>query len=48
MTPEKLRKNLLALRDRLTDSQATQRNSLTSDSGRFTARSRRRTSRSWT
>ena len=38
MTPEKLRKNLLALRDRLTDSQATQRNSLTSDSGRFTAR----------
>ena len=38
MTPEKLRKNLLALRDRLTSSQATQRDSLTSDSGRFTAR----------
>lgn len=38
MTPEKLRKSLLALRDRLTNSQASQRDTLTSDSGRFAAR----------
>ncbi len=38
MTPEKLRKNLIALRDRLTDSQASQRDTLTSESGRFAAR----------
>jgi DnaK suppressor protein len=38
MTPEKLRAHLLALRARLTNSQATQRDSLTSDSGRFMAR----------
>ncbi len=38
MTAEQLRKNLLALRERLTTSQASQRDSLTSESGRFTAR----------
>lgn len=38
MTPEKLRNSLLALRARLTNSQATQRSTLTSDSGRFAAR----------
>lgn len=39
MTPEKLRKNLLALKDRLADQQqAIRRGALESDSGRFTAR----------
>ena len=39
MNPDKLRNNLLAIRNRLTDSQATiQRDNLGSESGRFTAR----------
>lgn len=39
MTPKKLRNNLEALRQRLANSQATiQRESLSSESGRFTAR----------
>ncbi|MCD7898110.1 MAG: TraR/DksA C4-type zinc finger protein [Planctomycetaceae bacterium] len=39
MTPEQLRKNLLAIRDRLNSSQESiQRDSLQSESGRFTAR----------
>ena len=39
MTPEKLRKNLLALRDRLASQQETiRRDALDTDSGRFTAR----------
>lgn len=38
MTPENLRKSLLALRARLTNSQAAERDSLKSESGRFTAR----------
>ena len=39
MTPEKLKQNLLALRDRLGSQQASiQRDALQSDSGRFTAR----------
>lgn len=39
MTPDLLRKNLTALRERLTDSQAAiQRDGLKSKSGRFTAR----------
>lgn len=36
MTPEKLRQNLLAIRDRLTNSQAAHKDNL--DSGRFAAR----------
>lgn len=39
VTPEKLRKNLVAIRERLTNEQASiQRDSLSSDSARFTAR----------
>lgn len=39
MTPEKLRQNLLALQERLTNRQESlQRDSLQSESGRFTAR----------
>lgn len=39
MTPDKLRKNLMALRERLTGQQATiQRDALNSESGRFIAR----------
>lgn len=39
MTPEKLRKNLLALRDRLTNQQQSiRRDALETDSGRYTAR----------
>jgi DnaK suppressor protein len=39
MTPEKLRHNLLAIRERLSDRQKyIQRDALQSDSGRFTAR----------
>lgn len=37
MTPKKLRANLIALRDRMTDSQTAQRESLSSESGRFRA-----------
>lgn len=39
LTPEKLRNNLLAIRDRLTNQQASiQRDALNSESGRYTAR----------
>ena len=39
MNPEQLRKNLLAIRDRLTNQQASiQRDALKSESGRFTTR----------
>ena len=39
MTPEKLRQNLLAIRDRLTNTQASiQRDTLNSESGRLAAR----------
>ena len=38
MTPERLRKNLLALRERLTSDQAASRDTLKHESGRFTAR----------
>lgn len=38
MNPEKLRKNLVALRERLTSDQATSRDNLKHESGRLTAR----------